>query len=82
MPIDIRRYGAYTPLAFASGAVDRAGACDGVAAFRLTRGFEYEAETGLDADLCGGCEAETGLDADLRGGCEAERGLDADLRGG
>ena len=45
MPNDIRRYGI---LAFGPGEV-RLGVCDGIAVFRLTRGFGREAEAGLDA---------------------------------
>ena len=53
MPNDIRMYGPDTLLAFGPGEVELA-TKEGVAVFRLTRGFGCEAEAGLDADLRGG----------------------------
>lgn len=55
MPIDIRRYGAYTPF-FTFGAVEDDGATGrgvrgGPVAFCLIRGFDFEAKAGLDAGL-------------------------------
>lgn len=69
MPNVMRRYGPDVLFAFGSGELGRA-IRDGVAPFRLTRGFDGGAEAGLDADLRGGFDggAEVGLDADLRGG--------------
>lgn len=52
MPIDKRRYGARTPFAFDPGeAAGVPGICDGIAAFRLTRGFGCGTTTGLSADF-------------------------------
>lgn len=62
MPNDTRRYGI---LAFEPGEV-RLGVCDGIADFRLTRGFGREAGAGLDAG--GGLDTGAGLDTALREG--------------
>ena len=50
-PIDIRRYGPYTPFAFGPGEAAGVGVCDGITAFRLTREFGFEATAGLDTDF-------------------------------
>lgn len=59
MPIDTRRYGAYTPFTFGAaeddGAIGRA-ARSGRAAFLLIRGFGFKTKAGLDAGLFGNFE--------------------------
>lgn len=80
MPIDTRTYGTRTPFAFGPGEAAGVVVCGSLGAFRLTRGFGFEAKAGLDGDLLGGfgCEAKAGLDGDFLGGFgfEGKAGLD------